>query len=89
MSIFRESYAVLHANGRVQVVEGAAVELKELDEENAQVEWGRSGERRTSLDARVQLQEAHGHDDEAVGADAARPDLVEAALHEKLLEHQH
>ena len=82
--------AVGHPNAGLHVVEAAAVELEELDEQHAQIEIESAGARvhngRARVDARVHLEEAHGHEYEAVGADAAGPDLVEVALDEELLE---
>ena len=45
--------------------------LKELDEEDAEVGVGLGG-----VDPRVQLQEAHEHEDEGVGREATGEDLA-------------
>lgn len=74
--------AIAHPNTGLHIIELLAVELEELDEQNAEVVLGAS-----RVNARMQLQERDDHENERVGADAARPHFVEVALQQELLEH--
>lgn len=113
---------VFDPDPRFQVVEVAAVQLEELDQQHAQVLVGVPGidagvelrreqkpkalemlffKKKKKNDIQISnkapaatgscwrhLQEADDHEDEAVGADPSREDLVQVPLQQELLQHE-